>query len=262
MVDYSKWDKLDLSDSDGEDGAVPAAPVVRRIPAPVAPGETLLAAADMSQPEAAPATAQAQAAAQAQAQAQAAAEAAEMERIKAEQGLAPPQVNTAAGPVKVGKKAERGENGRIKYKHNGREIYEWEQTLDDVNIYITPPPGVTAGLLNIVIEPRHLRVGLKDTPPFLDEGTGGLVKVDESYWSMDDGVLTIMLQKGFKGETWDSALLGRGGQTIDPATKQEIQKQLMLERFQEEHPGFDFSNAEFNGAAPDARSFMGGIHHT
>ena len=26
-----------------------------------------------------------------------------------------------------------------------------------------------------------------------------------------------------------------------------------------QHPGFDFSGAEFNGAAPDARSFMGGM---
>jgi hypothetical protein len=33
----------------------------------------------------------------------------------------------------------------------------------------------------------------------------------------------------------------------------------MLERFQEEHPGFDFSDAEFNGQVPEARTFMGGV---
>ncbi|KAJ1433812.1 hypothetical protein B484DRAFT_394350 [Ochromonadaceae sp. CCMP2298] len=32
----------------------------------------------------------------------------------------------------------------------------------------------------------------------------------------------------------------------------------MLERFQEEHPSFDFSGADFNGQVPDARDFMGG----
>ena len=42
----------------------------------------------------------------------------------------------------------------------------------------------------------------------------------------------------------------------------ETQKKLMLERFQAEHPGFDFSNAEFNGAAPDPRTFMGGMKTT
>ena len=35
--------------------------------------------------------------------------------------------------------------------------------------------------------------------------------------------------------------------------------QLMLERFQRENPGFDFSGAEFNGAAPDPSKFMGGL---
>lgn len=28
-----------------------------------------------------------------------------------------------------------------------------------------------------------------------------------------------------------------------------------------QHPGFDFSSAEFNGQVPDARSFMGGVKH-
>ena len=35
----------------------------------------------------------------------------------------------------------------------------------------------------------------------------------------------------------------------------------MLERFQEEHPGFDFSNAEFNGSIPNPRTFMGGVSY-
>lgn len=35
----------------------------------------------------------------------------------------------------------------------------------------------------------------------------------------------------------------------------------MLERFQEENPGFDFSNAEFNGMVPDPQKFMGGVKY-
>ena len=35
----------------------------------------------------------------------------------------------------------------------------------------------------------------------------------------------------------------------------------MLERFQEENPGFDFSNAQFNGQAPNPRDFMGGVNY-
>jgi len=46
---------------------------------------------------------------------------------------------------------------------------------------------------------------------------------------------------------------------LDEASTADAQKKLMLERFQAEHPGFDFSNAEFNGSVPDPRTFMGGM---
>jgi len=39
-------------------------------------------------------------------------------------------------------------------------------------------------------------------------------------------------------------------------------QRLMLERFTAENPGFDFSNAEFNGTVPDARQFMGGVKYS
>lgn len=48
---------------------------------------------------------------------------------------------------------------------------------------------------------------------------------------------------------------------LDPLAQEESRKQMMLERFQQENPGFDFSNAEFNGAAPDPRTFMGGVKY-
>lgn len=46
---------------------------------------------------------------------------------------------------------------------------------------------------------------------------------------------------------------------MDDFTKEEVKKSLMRERFQEEHPGFDFSGADFNGTVPEAREFMGGV---
>ena len=41
--------------------------------------------------------------------------------------------------------------------------------------------------------------------------------------------------------------------------QQEVQKNILLERFQEENPGFDFSQAQMNGQVPDATKFMGGV---
>ena len=76
----------------------------------------------------------------------------------------------------------------------------------------------------------------------------------------DSGELNINLQKMKKGVAWPCVFVGHD--EVDPLAKNEVQKKLMLERFQEENPGFDFSNAEFNGSVPDARTFMGGVKYT
>jgi len=166
---------------------------------------------------------------------------------------------TIASDVAPTKMTKKGKEGRFKFEHDGRTIYEWEQSLEEVNLYIEPPEGIPRNMFDVVISHRHLRVGIKGAPPFIDEDTGGPVKPDESMWMLSDGEMNINLQKMNKAEAWDSALVGRGGAEIDAFTKEEVKKKLMLERFQEEHPGFDFSGAEFNGNVPSAREFMGGV---
>eukprot|EP00602_Paraphysomonas_sp_CaronLab_P007915 CAMPEP_0185035672 /NCGR_PEP_ID=MMETSP1103-20130426/27475_1 /TAXON_ID=36769 /ORGANISM="Paraphysomonas bandaiensis, Strain Caron Lab Isolate" /LENGTH=159 /DNA_ID=CAMNT_0027572867 /DNA_START=188 /DNA_END=667 /DNA_ORIENTATION=+ len=155
----------------------------------------------------------------------------------------------------------KGKDNRYRFEHEGRLIYEWEQSLDEVNIYIVPPEHVKKSDFDIVITPHRVKVGLKGLPPFIDEETGGIVKADESYWMIADGELNINLQKMCKAETWTCALKGRGGQQIDDFTKEEERKKMLLERFQYEHPGFDFSGAEFNGTVPEAKDFMGGVKY-
>eukprot|EP00752_Nemacystus_decipiens_P007181 g6430.t1 len=157
--------------------------------------------------------------------------------------------------------SKKGKEGRIKFEHEGRTVYEWEQSLEEVNLYIETPPGVTADRLDCKITPKHIRLGIKGNPPFIDEDTGGPVVVEESYWMMDGGELNVNLQKMKKAETWPAALQGRNTR-VDPLTLEGMQKKIMLERFQSENPGFDFSGAEFNGEVPDARSFMGGVKYT
>lgn len=124
----------------------------------------------------------------------------------------------------------------------------------------------------------------------------------ESYWTLEDGEIHLIITKGSKGLTWESFL--KGHTKNDAFTASEVQKSMMLERFQEEvhprgkgrggrvprtcpdipsrvtslarrrpdptlpppfapshpqNPGFDFSGAEFNGAVPDPKTFMGGV---
>ena len=172
---------------------------------------------------------------------------------------------------------------RYVFSYGGRKVYEWEQTLEEVTVYVDAPMQQlprenAASFIDVNILPDRLRVGLKGGDRhFIDEGTFDKVKVRESSWYLDDGVITIVLAKCFRGQTWEGVLRGhcaapaeggggdsapgRGGirESIDPLTKQEMQRSLMLERFQEENPGFDFRDAKFNGEVPDPRTFMGGV---
>lgn len=170
---------------------------------------------------------------------------------------------------------------RYIFSYGNQKVYEWEQSLDEVTIYIDAPMQQlpkenTASYINVEISANQLRVGLKGADRFfIDEQTFDKVKVKESSWYLDDGVITIILSKCFRGQTWEGVLCGhttsqsgvgttsseRHGiqESIDPVTKQAMQRTMMLERFQEENPGFDFRDATFNGEVPDPRTFMGGV---
>jgi len=146
---------------------------------------------------------------------------------------------------------------RLVYEYQGRKIYEWEQSLEEIHVYVEVPPGVRAKMLDVKITATQLSIGLKGNPPFIGEPFAGTVNSSESTWTLDGGVLELSLIKGSKGINWASLLVGHT--TNDPFTASEVEKSLMLERFQAENPGFDFSGASFNGQVPSAKEFMGGV---
>lgn len=63
-------------------------------------------------------------------------------------------------------------------------------------------------------------MGLKGSPPFLDEDLAGQVKSSESYWMIEDDELHIQLCKLSKAETWSQAC--KGHQSLDPMTQNEV----------------------------------------
>jgi hypothetical protein len=138
-----------------------------------------------------------------------------------------------------------------------------------VTLYIDAPPlpaQSPASYIIVNIKADRLQVGLKGNDRFfIDEKTFDKVKEKESSWYLDDGVITIILAKAFRGQTWEGVLNGHTQnsqgvtESVDPFVKQEMQRTMMLERFQEENPGFDFRDASFNGEVPDPRTFMGGV---
>ncbi|KAL6770728.1 hypothetical protein ACKKBF_B32410 [Auxenochlorella protothecoides x Auxenochlorella symbiontica] len=139
------------------------------------------------------------------------------------------------------------------YVHNGQKVYEWNQTLSDINIFIDLPPGARAKDLAVSFTTARLTVGLANTPPYLDKDLAGAIKVSDSLWTVEDGILVLQLVKAQTGVTWPAAIAGH---EVSPDVQTTDQKRLMLERFQAEHPGFDFSQAEFNGVVPDPSTFL------
>ncbi|XP_058109075.1 uncharacterized protein LOC131252514 [Magnolia sinica] len=146
---------------------------------------------------------------------------------------------------------------RHSFVHAGQKVFEWDQTLEEVNIYISLPPNVPTKLFSCTIQSTHLQVGIRGNPPYLNHDLTCPVKTDSSFWTLEDGTMHITLQKRDKGQTWTSPILGQG--QLDPYSADLEQKRLLLQRFQEENPGFDFSQAQFSGNCPDPRTFMGGI---
>jgi hypothetical protein len=146
---------------------------------------------------------------------------------------------------------------RHSFVHEGETIYEWDQTLEEVNLYISLPDRLPSRLLYCTIKPQHVELGVKGNPPYLNHDLGGPVKVDSSFWTIEDRTMHVTLQKRQKGQPWPSAIAGHGN--LDAFTADQEQRRLMLERFQEEHPGFDFSQAQFTGNVPNPSTFLGGI---
>jgi CS domain. len=163
--------------------------------------------------------------------------------------------------------------GRCVFLCNETKIYSWDQNLDEVNLYIPAPPSQQASSFEIRIEPQRLQVGIRGHDRFfIDEETFSKVNTKESSWYLDKDSkeIHIVLIKAHRGQVWDRVLKGintdeKDGDEqhiIDPFLQQKLRKDLLLERFQEEHRGFDFRDAEFNGSVPDPREFLGGVKYS
>lgn len=71
----------------------------------------------------------------------------------------------------------------------------------------------------------------------------------------DKKSLSMQLTKAKAHESWRS--LVKGQEEADPLVLEQMNKKMMLEKFQNENPGFDFSGAEFTGQLPaDPANFM------
>eukprot|EP01026_Neomeris_dumetosa_P011432 TRINITY_DN14107_c0_g1_i2.p2 TRINITY_DN14107_c0_g1~~TRINITY_DN14107_c0_g1_i2.p2 ORF type:complete len:161 (-),score=6.56 TRINITY_DN14107_c0_g1_i2:132-614(-) len=147
-------------------------------------------------------------------------------------------------------------DSRHSFVYNGQTVYEWNQTLQEVNMFIQLPKGLTAKQLECDIQSENIKIGIIGNPPYLQGQLLHKIVTSESYWTVEDGILTIELSKMEKGVPWEVVVVGHQSSSV--LAMEDDRKRLMLERFQLENPGFDFSQAQFNGQVPDAHNFMGG----
>ena len=57
---------------------------------------------------------------------------------------------------------------RHQFWHEKQLVYEWEQTLSDLNIFIKVPAGIKAKQLYVDITNKQLRVGIVPNTPYLE----------------------------------------------------------------------------------------------
>lgn len=76
-------------------------------------------------------------------------------------------------------------NKRQAFYHNNNLVYEWDQTIDEVNIYIKPPkyvlkkyedevrknlkPGQKMPKLEIKIDSKHVKISITDQQPYIND---------------------------------------------------------------------------------------------
>ncbi|KAI8903782.1 HSP20-like chaperone [Gorgonomyces haynaldii] len=156
--------------------------------------------------------------------------------------------------------------------------YQWKQTLQDVDVTVKLPPQTKSKDLKVDIKKQGLTVIVKGEQKIQGE-LFNAIKMDDSTWLIDNGELLIHLEKVNQMEWWKCVIKGHteidttkiepensklsdlDGETrtmvekmmydqqqkaMGLPTSEEQEKLRVFEKFKQQHPEMDFSQAKFN----------------
>ncbi|KAE9038540.1 hypothetical protein PR003_g6279 [Phytophthora rubi] len=201
----------------------------------------------------------------------------EAETKEASPEQASPQKTDAAAK----NEEEEEDNGPPLVGNGGQtDKYVWTQTLQEAQANFAVPEGTKSRQVDVEIRAGKLRVCLRGAEPFVDGALYNKVKVDDSFWTLEDGNrICVYLQKDNQMEWWKTIIQGDAEidtqkvqpensklddldsdtrQTVEKMmfdqrqkamglpTSDDMQKQNILQKFMAQHPEMDFSKAKIN----------------
>ncbi|GMF26102.1 unnamed protein product [Phytophthora lilii] len=193
----------------------------------------------------------------------------------------PEQASPQKADTSAKKEEDEEDNGPPLVGNGGQtDKYVWTQTLQEAQVNFAVPEGTKSRQVDVEIRAGKLKVGLRGGETFVDGPLYNKVKVDDSFWTLEDGNrICIYLQKDNQMEWWKTIIQGDAEidtqkvqpensklddldsdtrQTVEKMmfdqrqkamglpTSDDMQKQEILQKFMAQHPEMDFSKAKIN----------------
>eukprot|EP00058_Branchiostoma_floridae_P026828 XP_002612319.1 hypothetical protein BRAFLDRAFT_80065 [Branchiostoma floridae] len=132
-------------------------------------------------------------------------------------------VSDTAKDVEMEEDSSNGESPAAK-----QPAYLWGQTTEDVSVKFTVDEGTTKSDIELVLQNKGIKFGVKNREQLLEGELCGAVDVEASTWTLEGQELELLLQKKEEGPMWPAVVMGdtRGQLTLAPDQAAEMNERL------------------------------------